>query len=94
MAGPVVVSPNPKHTKVFIDHKGDEIDQKTKQIIKKNDDEVIPKESSQAIETSLPTEGTLQERINATKRLLDALLAEKQTEIARMKKQIEELEKS
>lgn len=101
--GKVVISPNINKTKVQIDANGNEVKPFSKEIITPTEQPYVPKpEDIQAHVPVIPVPGpvipssplSIQERIDQTKTLLDALLLEKQQEIAMMKTKLEELENS
>ena len=56
MSGPVIISPNLKKTSLRIDEFGNQIDPKTKQIIKPKDKEYTPTAEELAGKAALPIE--------------------------------------
>ena len=93
--GGVVISPNIKKESVRISPSGDIIDPNTKQILQKNEPEIVeqpamvePAPVSEPVKTAL----TIQERIDATKKLLADLEEEKRLEIQKMKEALARLE--
>lgn len=89
--GGVVISPNIKKESVRISPSGDIIDPNTKQILQKNEPEIVEQPAMvepEPVKTAL----TIQERIDATKKLLADLEEEKRLEIQKMKEALARLE--
>lgn len=98
--GGIVISPNPRKTKVHIDFNGNEVVPFTKQIIKTAEEEYRPtkQEIEKVInlpETPAPVSAlSIQQQIEQAEKHLVDLKVQKKVEIERMKSELAKLENS
>jgi len=101
--GQVIISPNPKRTKVFIDPNGNEVVPYTKQILTPKQEEYIPTKEEIEKVMNLPkdtvavipdTTVSIQQQIENAKRLVADLELQKKADIERIRKELADLEAS